>query len=177
MQHLPDGIQTRDVSKFICTMPMYSQLDFSEPERPMVFTYGSIKLTSDEEYNEKFRRWPDSGSLKGFVEYIPESICGETLNLDEEVGDYCSSEDLMRRTTGMNENPKVVWNQERKLLLTADGCRNLREKISSQKIRPIEVAKLKFPNTDKAKADEEISCTYHGVAYVNFAPLLYPGGE
>ncbi|KAF5402075.1 hypothetical protein PHET_03996 [Paragonimus heterotremus] len=180
MQNIPDGIQARDSSKFICTMPMCSQLDFSEPERPMVFTNGSIKLPSDEDYNEKFRRWPESGQLKGFVEYIPESahfasVCEESLNLDEEVGDYCSSEHLMRRNTGMNENPKVVWNQERKLLLTSDGSRNLRGKISSQKIRPVEFAKVKFPNTDKGKADEEISYTYHGVAFVNFAPLLYPG--
>lgn len=57
---------------------------------------------------------------------------------------------------------------------------SLQEKIAHNRIWPVEIMRLPMPSITKGKvkqqsSDEDQNVTFHGVAYVNMAPLLYPG--
>jgi hypothetical protein len=53
-------------------------------------------------------------------------------------------------------------------------------KIAQNRFWPIEIMRTPLPQATKSKgkqtaSEEEVVISYHGVAYVNMAPLLYPG--
>lgn len=57
---------------------------------------------------------------------------------------------------------------------------SLQAKIAQNRVWPVEIFRTPFPQATKSKGkqtamDEEVAISYHGVAYINMAPLLYPG--
>lgn len=40
---------------------------------------------------------------------------------------------------------------------------------------PIEIIRTLVPTGAKGKKDEDLAMSYHGVSYIDMAPLLYPG--
>lgn len=57
---------------------------------------------------------------------------------------------------------------------------SLQNKIAQNRYWPVEIMRTPVQQATKAKGkqgsvEEDIPISYHGVAYVNMAPLLYPG--
>lgn len=57
---------------------------------------------------------------------------------------------------------------------------SLQEKIAHNRIWPVEIMRLPMQSLAKSKGkqvanEDDQNITFHGVAYVNMAPLLYPG--
>ena len=57
---------------------------------------------------------------------------------------------------------------------------SLQNKIAQNRYWPVEIMRTPIQQAAKAKGkqgslEEDIPISYHGVAYVNMAPLLYPG--
>ena len=57
---------------------------------------------------------------------------------------------------------------------------SLQNKIAQNRYWPVEIMRTPVQQATKAKGkqgalEEEVAISYHGVAYVNMAPLLYPG--
>ena len=57
---------------------------------------------------------------------------------------------------------------------------SLQNKIAQNRYWPVEIVRTPIQQATKAKGkqaavEEDVSISYHGVAYVNMAPLLYPG--
>jgi len=56
----------------------------------------------------------------------------------------------------------------------------LQNKIAQNRFWPVEIMRTPIQQATKAKGkqaalEEDIPISFHGVAYVNMAPLLYPG--
>lgn len=57
---------------------------------------------------------------------------------------------------------------------------SLQNKIAQNRYWPVEIVRTPIQQATKAKGkqalvEEDVLISYHGVAYVNMAPLLYPG--
>ena len=72
----------------------------------------------------------------------------------------------------------MSWNVQQRSWLPFQSTQSLLDQLSQSSLWPVEVGRLSIPVTGgKGKAkEEEPSLSYHAVAYVNLAPLLYPGG-
>ena len=77
------------------------------------------------------------------------------------------------------DKPRVVWNVERRCWLPPDTNTSLLQLLSQCPLWPVEVGRWSVPGGGgKGKGkEEEPLLSFHGVAYVNLSPLLYPGGE
>ena len=65
-------------------------------------------------------------------------------------------------------------------MLTLRLLCSLQNKIAQNRFWPVEIMRTPVQQVTKAKGkqaslEEDIPISYHGVAYVNMAPLLYPG--
>ena len=72
-----------------------------------------------------------------------------------------------------------VWIYTQSNIVTQSSF-SLQEKIARNRIWPVEIIRLPMLSVAKGRgkqqsSDEEQNVTFHGVAYVNMAPLLYPG--
>ena len=52
---------------------------------------------------------------------------------------------------------------------------SLQQAIAEQRYWPFEIFRTSSQAGEKKKKDEEPLASYHGIAYVDLAPLLYPG--
>ena len=77
------------------------------------------------------------------------------------------------------EKPRVSWNVQQRSWLPSSTSQALLDQLSKCSIWPVEVARMSVPVTGgKGKGkEEEPALSYHAVAYVDLAPLLYPGGR
>lgn len=94
---------------------------------------------------------------------------------EEEIGDFTSKEDREHRVIAEKEKPRIQWNTERKCYLNSLNSNNLREQVLKTRYWPVEIMRSAIPTGLKAKKDDENAISYHGVAYIDMAPLLYPG--
>ena len=114
------------------------------------------------------------GILTPTAVYIPQAYIGEDQN-GEEQGDFQSKEDKEYRYNSEKEKPKIVWNVERRCFLNNQTNNALRDQLMKARYLPIEIIRTLVPTGAKGKKDEDLSMSYHGVAYIDMAPLLYPG--
>uniref|UniRef100_S4R6K0 Cilia and flagella associated protein 70 n=1 Tax=Petromyzon marinus TaxID=7757 RepID=S4R6K0_PETMA len=85
------------------------------------------------------------------------------------------------RMEAENEKTRVTWDMERRCYMDPGAVATFQKKIAESRFWPVEVAKIQIPMAAKGgrskseKVDEDSQIGFHGVAYVNLAPLLYPG--
>ncbi|XP_066496470.1 cilia- and flagella-associated protein 70 isoform X1 [Tiliqua scincoides] len=158
----------------------------AEKECPFLFKNGILKLGGEREPVPRPKRWPFGNILAPGAQNIPESfIVGGTY--EKEDGDLNTPEERDLRIQGETIKKRIVWDLERRCYLDpiAVGC--FRKRIADCRCWPVEITRVPVVASTKAKGgkadkggggggggdDEPIS--FHGVAYVNLVPLLYPG--
>ncbi|XP_064600847.1 cilia- and flagella-associated protein 70-like [Liolophura sinensis] len=147
----------------------------AEKETPIVFPNGQLKPSPDKEAPSKQKKWSNPGHAQGNAIYIPDSFIASDPVEDED-GDFKSKEDREHRTTSEQEKNRVMWNTERRCYMEASAVKSFQDKISKTRYWPVEIFRLPMPAAGKAgKKEEDGSIGFHGIAFINLAPLLYPG--
>jgi len=121
------------------------------------------------------RKWSCVPSASGSCLYIPNTTIHQTSYEDED-GDLRNAEDIQFRVEAENEKPHITWNSERRCFMSTQTTECFQQKISSWRYWPLEIIRTALPSASKGKGKEEEAATsFHGIAYVDLAPLLYPG--
>ncbi|XP_072337875.1 cilia- and flagella-associated protein 70 isoform X2 [Scyliorhinus torazame] len=146
----------------------------------VMFTNGILK--SEKEPSVRPKRWPVSNITVVGAQNIPDSFI-EICPFEDEDGELNRKEDVAFRTDAEGEKKHVMWNIERRCFLEPEALLRLQKHIAESIYSPVEIKRQPLALPAKAggktskteKTEEEGPVSFHGVAYVNMAPLLYPG--
>uniref|UniRef100_A0A4W5KTC6 Cilia and flagella associated protein 70 n=1 Tax=Hucho hucho TaxID=62062 RepID=A0A4W5KTC6_9TELE len=155
----------------------------AEKEQVLMFSNGLLKLGGESEPMGRPRKWPLGPLLAPGAQFIPGvSIEGEPIEMED--GDLTSIEDRDFRNEAEANKKRVSWDTERRCFLDADGAACLSRRIAESRLWPVEV--MRSPQVGATKGgkagkdkggEDETQLSFHGVAYVDMAPLLYPGAR
>ncbi|KAJ6659715.1 hypothetical protein lerEdw1_018430 [Lerista edwardsae] len=156
----------------------------AEKECPFMFKNGVLKLGGEREPLPRPKKWPLGNVLAPGAQNIPESFIVGSL-YEEEDGELNTLEAIGERDTRFlaeTIKKRIVWDLERRCYLdpVAVGWK----RIADCRCWPVEFTRVPVVASTKGKGkekggggggadDEPIS--FHGVAFVNLVPLLYPG--
>ncbi|XP_076838133.1 cilia- and flagella-associated protein 70 [Brachyhypopomus gauderio] len=156
----------------------------AEREQILLFSNGELKMSGGREPVPRPKKWPLGPLLAPDAHFIP-GVYIETEPSDLEDGDLNTEEDREFRAEAECNKKRVSWDTERRLFMDAAGAACLIRRITECRLWPVEV--MKAPQAggarpvagkaSKAQAEDEIQIPFHGVAYVDLAPLLYPGAK
>uniref|UniRef100_A0A2C9JZF2 Cilia- and flagella-associated protein 70 n=1 Tax=Biomphalaria glabrata TaxID=6526 RepID=A0A2C9JZF2_BIOGL len=146
-----------------------------ERENSVVFTNGLLKPAQDKDANNKQKKWANPGTASGNAAYLPTSIF--SIPIEEEDGDLKGKEDVDHRNIAENDRHRVIWNMERRCFLDSTTIKVFQESIAKCRYWPLEIMRMSQPAVGKGKKDEDVSVGFHGITFLNLAPLLYPGGK
>ncbi|XP_064621218.1 cilia- and flagella-associated protein 70-like isoform X2 [Lineus longissimus] len=146
----------------------------AEKENTIVFPNGVLKPSAEKEPPTKQKKWLMPGSAQGNATLMPDSFISSD-HIEDEDGDYRAKEDRDHRAVAEQEKNRLVWNSERRSHFEPAACKSLQDKIAKNRYWPVEVMRIAAPTGGKGKKDDDNGISFHGVAYVNMAPLLYPG--
>uniref|UniRef100_A0A4W5MX77 Cilia and flagella associated protein 70 n=1 Tax=Hucho hucho TaxID=62062 RepID=A0A4W5MX77_9TELE len=119
----------------------------AEKEQVLMFSNGLLKVGGESEPMGRLRKWPLGPLLAPGAQFIP-GVSMEGDPIEMEDGDLTSIEDRDFRNEAEANKKRVSWDTERRCFLDADGA-----------------------------GEDETQLSFHGVAYVDMAPLLYPGAR
>ncbi|XP_031552846.1 cilia- and flagella-associated protein 70-like [Actinia tenebrosa] len=173
---IPEAMQPAQPFLYTVSLPIPLS---AEKENTVVLPNGILRTPGEKEPANQ-RKWSSAPSASGTSIYIPASAVHEEIAVDEEDGDLKEKEDVQFRLEAMHEKNHITWNAERRCFLSSEASESLQAKIAQNRYWPIEIMRTPLPQTTKSKgkqtaSEEEVAISYHGVAYVNMAPLLYPG--
>ncbi|XP_060604496.1 cilia- and flagella-associated protein 70-like isoform X23 [Ruditapes philippinarum] len=163
----------------------------AEKETPIVFANGMLKPGIDKEVPNKQKKWAVPATAQGNAIYIPDQFIAQDA-IEDEDGDFRGKDDREHRTIAEQEKNRCTWNTERRSYLEGSAVKSFQDKIAKCRYWPLEVMRLPQPASGKGKKkqddhadtkkgsgavnkDDEGAVSFHGVAFVNLAPLLYPG--
>ncbi|XP_071787792.1 cilia- and flagella-associated protein 70-like isoform X3 [Asterias amurensis] len=147
----------------------------AERESTVVISNGVLKAVNDKEPPSKQKKWPVPGGAQGGAVFIPDKFV-QAVSYDEEDGELAGKEDREFRVEVETDKNRVIWNCERRCYIEPSAVQSLQTKIAHTRFWPVELMRMPMPSAAKAKGKEEDNpIFFHGVAYVNLAPLLYPG--
>ncbi|XP_020371487.2 cilia- and flagella-associated protein 70 [Rhincodon typus] len=146
----------------------------------VLFTNGILK--GEKEPSIRPKRWPVSNITAIGAQNIPDSFI-EISPFEDEDGELNRKEDLAFRTEAESDKKHVTWNIERRCFMEPEALIRLQKYIAESMYIPVEIKRIPLAPPTKAggktskieKTEEEGPVSFHGVAYVNMAPLLYPG--
>eukprot|EP00063_Salmo_salar_P083349 XP_014058184.1 PREDICTED: cilia- and flagella-associated protein 70 [Salmo salar] len=172
----------------------------AEKEQVLMFSNGLLKVGGESEPMGRRRKWPLGPLLAPGAQFIPGvSMEGEPIEMED--GDLTSIEwfdqnilcnvwissphlFLCFRKEAETNKKRVSWDTERCCFLDADGAACLTRRIAESRLWPVEV--MRSPQVGATKGgkagkdkggEDETQLSFHGVAYVDMAPLLYPGAR
>ncbi|XP_056392450.1 cilia- and flagella-associated protein 70 [Hyla sarda] len=152
-----------------------------EKDSTLIFSNGVLKGGGEGEPVSRQKRWPMSGILAPGAQHIPESFILSGA-YEEEDGEMNKREDKDFRIEVETHRKRVTWDTERRLYLDQSAANSLQKRIAECRYWPVEVMRAPFSPAGKSKpgkaekqGDEDPQISFHGVAYVNMVPLLYPG--
>ncbi|XP_063689121.1 cilia- and flagella-associated protein 70-like isoform X2 [Bolinopsis microptera] len=120
------------------------------------------------------RRFASSNGLTGAVVHIPSSSV-EGYVYEEEDGDLRVKEHHSFRKESEADKARVTWNSERNVFLLPSATETLQERIAKCRAWPMEIFRSSLSSGAKKGKDDDTATSCHGIAWVNLAPLLYPG--
>ncbi|KAG5279454.1 hypothetical protein AALO_G00077950 [Alosa alosa] len=151
----------------------------AEKEQILMFSNGMLKMGGEREPVPRPKKWPQDAMLASGAQHIPGTNI-EEQSVDMEDGDMTTAEDKEFRVEAEINRKRVSWDTERRCFLDAGGAAWLTRRIVESRLWPIEIMKVaqtgaaKGAKAGKEKGEDE-TLSFHGVAYVDLAPLLYPG--
>ncbi|XP_045076940.1 cilia- and flagella-associated protein 70-like [Coregonus clupeaformis] len=155
----------------------------AEKEQVLLFSNGLLKVDGEGEPMGRPRKWPLGPLLASGAQFIPGvSMEGEPIEMED--GDLTSIEDRDFRNEAETNKKRVSWDTERRCFLDADGAACLTRRIAESRLWPVEV--MRSPQVGATKGgkagkdkggEDETQLSFHAVAYVDMAPLLYPGAR
>jgi len=147
-----------------------------EKEGPIVFINGGLKPGQEKEAPNKQKKWAVPGSATGNAVYMADKQISSDP-VDDEDGDFKAKEDRDHRHSAETEKNRVTWNMERRCYLETAAVKLLQDTIAKNRYWPVEVMRMPQPQTGKGgkTKEDDSSISFHGVAFINLAPLLYPG--
>ncbi|XP_075686885.1 cilia- and flagella-associated protein 70 isoform X2 [Rhinoderma darwinii] len=151
-----------------------------EKDSTLIFSNGVLKGGGESEPVSRQKRWPMSGISAPGAQHIPESFI-LSVAYEEEDGEMNRKEDKDFRIESETHKKRVTWDTERRCYLDQYATISLQKRIAECRYWPVEIMRANFSPAGKSKpgkaekGDEDAQISYHGVAYVNLVPLLYPG--
>ncbi|XP_042564492.1 cilia- and flagella-associated protein 70 isoform X2 [Clupea harengus] len=152
----------------------------AEKEQILMFSNGMLKMGGEREPVPRPKKWPQSGTLALGSQNIPgSSIEEESVSMED--GDLTSVEDKQFCVEAETNRKRVSWDTERRCFLDAGGAAWLTRRIIESRLWPIEIMRVaqmgaaKGAKAGKEKVEDETQISFHGVAYMDLAPLMYPG--
>ncbi|XP_031217130.1 cilia- and flagella-associated protein 70 isoform X2 [Mastomys coucha] len=156
-------------------VPSVGEKDYS-----MIFKNGNLKLGGEKEPVPRPKKWPIANILAPGANNIPdEFIVGGPY--EEEEGELNHPEDREFRNQAESTKKRIVWDLESRCFLHPTAVASLQKRIADCRLWPVEITRVPLIVLPKAKPgklekiDDENQLSFHGVAYVNMVPLLYPG--
>ncbi|XP_062841100.1 cilia- and flagella-associated protein 70, partial [Trichomycterus rosablanca] len=151
----------------------------AEKEQTLLFSNGLLKMGGEKEPVPRAKKWPFGTFLASDAKFIFGKVI-EAEPTDYEDGDFNSLEDREFRTEAETHKKRVSWNTERRCYLDAKGVACLSQMIVDCRLWPVEMMRSpqlvsKGKGREKSQSEDEVQIPFHGVAYVDFTPLLYPG--
>ncbi|XP_068764853.1 cilia- and flagella-associated protein 70 isoform X1 [Struthio camelus] len=151
-----------------------------EREFPLIFRNGVPKLGGEKEPLPRPKKWPLGNIMAPGALSIPNSfIVGGPY--EDEDGELNKREDREFRVQSESLKRRIVWDMERRCYLDPAAVLVLQKRIAECRFWPVEVCRMpvvsssKGKNSKADKGDDDGQIFFHGVAYVNMVPLLYPG--
>ncbi|XP_060642269.2 cilia- and flagella-associated protein 70 [Anolis sagrei] len=160
-----------------------------EKECSFLFKNGTLKLGGEKEPLPRPKKWPVVNILAPGGQNIPDSfIVGGPY--EEEDGELAKPEDRDIRIQGEMVKKRIVWDLERRCYLDPAAVLCFQKRIADCRYWPVEMTRVPVVTSTKGKAGkgdkgggggggagtaEEEAISFHGVAFVNLVPLLYPG--
>ncbi|XP_068099603.1 cilia- and flagella-associated protein 70 isoform X2 [Hyperolius riggenbachi] len=151
-----------------------------EKDLALIFSNGVLKGGGESEPVSRLKRWPMSGIMAPGAQHIPESFILAGAYEDED-GEMNRKEDREFRTEAETLRKRVTWDTERRCYLDNSAVISLQKKIAECRYWPVEIMRAPVASSSKSKpgkaekSEEDLQVSFHGVAYVNMVPLLYPG--
>ncbi|NWX93331.1 CFA70 protein, partial [Nothoprocta pentlandii] len=151
-----------------------------EKEILLIFRNGVPKLGGEKEPLPRPKKWPLGNTLAPGALNIPNSfIVGGPY--EDEDGELNRREDVEFRVQAESVKKRIVWDMERRCYLDPAAVLFLQKRIAECRYWPVEVCRVplvpssKGKNSKVDKGDDDGQVFFHGVAYINMVPLLYPG--
>ena len=139
----------------------------------VVIPGGTIKTPGEKDQMNN-RKWCTAPTASGACLYMPERPIVK-FPKDRDEGDFHSKSELSFREEAENDKLSVAWNMERRCFFTKATSENFMKKIAQHRIWPLEVFRSLSNPASKTKGKGEEELSFHGIVYVDMAPLLYPG--
>ncbi|KAF6719029.1 Cilia- and flagella-associated protein 70 [Oryzias melastigma] len=136
----------------------------AEQDQVVMFSEGQLKPGGDDDKKKLMNHQSVSKS------YLQHDVQLEQPEKDEEP---TSKEDQVFCHEAESTKSRVSWDSEICCFLDAGGASRLQQKIIESRLWPVEVMRSTSPLAKLGSDNSEIP--FHGVAYVDFGPLLYPG--
>ncbi|XP_041432428.1 cilia- and flagella-associated protein 70 isoform X2 [Xenopus laevis] len=147
----------------------------------LVFSNGALKAGGEADPVPRPKKWSVTGMSAAGALNIPDSfILGGPY--EEENGELNRKEDKEFRADAETLKKRVTWDTERRRYLDPSALLSIQKQIAECRYWPVEIMRTLTvaPNTKGKpgkvdKGDEDGQISFHGVAYINMVPLLYPG--
>ncbi|XP_004407065.1 PREDICTED: cilia- and flagella-associated protein 70 [Odobenus rosmarus divergens] len=151
-----------------------------EKDYPILFKNGTLKLGGEREPVPRPKKWPIANILAPGANNIPDAfIIGGPY--EEEEGELNRPEDREFRDQAECIKKRIIWDLESRCYLDPPAVVSFQKRIADCRFWPVEITRVPLATAPKGKAakfdkaDDESQLSFHGVAYVNMVPLLYPG--
>ncbi|XP_033622434.1 cilia- and flagella-associated protein 70 isoform X2 [Fukomys damarensis] len=149
-------------------------------DSPILFKNGTLKLGGEREPVPRPKKWPIANILAPGANNIPDAfIVGGPY--EEEEGELNHPEDREFRSQAEYIKKRIVWDLESRCYLDPHAVSSFQKRIADCRLWPVEITRVPLINVPKGKAgksdknEDESLLSFHGVAYINMVPLLYPG--
>ncbi|XP_077896593.1 cilia- and flagella-associated protein 70 isoform X6 [Ictidomys tridecemlineatus] len=160
--------------------PLETPRPGSKKDYPILFKNGTLKLGGERETFPRPKKWPIANILAPGANNIPDAyIVGGPY--EEEEGELNHPEDREFRNQAEYTKKRIIWDLESRCYLDPPAVVSFQKRIVDCWLWPVEMIRVPLVIAPKGKAgktekaDDESQLSFHGVAYVNMLPLLYPG--
>ncbi|XP_066204929.1 cilia- and flagella-associated protein 70 isoform X2 [Saccopteryx leptura] len=151
-----------------------------EKDYPIFFKNGILKLGGEREPIPRPKKWPIANILAPGANNIPDAfIVGGPY--EEEEGELNHPEDREFRVQAECLKKRIIWDVESRFYLDPPAVASFQKRVADCRLWPVEITRVPLVTAPKGKAakfdkmEDESPLSFHGVAYVNMVPLLYPG--
>ncbi|XP_043090031.1 cilia- and flagella-associated protein 70 [Puntigrus tetrazona] len=147
-------------------------------EQVLLFSNGVLKMGGEKEPVPRPKKWPLGSLLAPGAEVI-QGLYIDAEPTDMDHGDLTDIEDRDFRADAECNQKRVSWDTARRCFIDAGGVACLSRRIAECRLWPVEITKAVQTAPTKGgktrQGEDEVQISFHGVAYVDLVPLLYPG--